>query len=169
MRRKVEEVVIVIRCKDYPPILSALIFCPSRGHIYSSLATAGWGRRKGLLVVALELIYSILLIMISWSGIAAIKTPSHALREMARAEVCVSHGQRIFSSLEANRTDVLGSEVKLAFLPPYSPDLNPIEEFFAELKAFIRRNWHSYEDNPDQGFDTFLEWCVDIPKQEQRY
>jgi transposase len=31
--------------------------------------------------------------------------------------------------------------VKLAYLPPYSPDLNPIEEFFAELKAFIRWNW----------------------------
>ena len=30
------------------------------------------------------------------------------------------------------------AKVKLVFLPPYSPDLNPIEEFFAELKAFIR-------------------------------
>jgi len=26
--------------------------------------------------------------------------------------------------------------VKLLYLPPYSPDFNPIEEFFAELKAF---------------------------------
>jgi transposase len=32
--------------------------------------------------------------------------------------------------------------VKLVYLPPYSPDLNPIEEFFAELKAFIKRNWY---------------------------
>lgn len=30
--------------------------------------------------------------------------------------------------------------VKLIYLPPYSPDLNPIEEFFAELKSFIQRN-----------------------------
>jgi hypothetical protein len=30
--------------------------------------------------------------------------------------------------------------VKLVYLPPYSPDMNPIEEFFAELKAFIRRH-----------------------------
>jgi hypothetical protein len=30
--------------------------------------------------------------------------------------------------------------VKLVYLPPYSPDLNPIKEFFAELKAFIKRN-----------------------------
>jgi transposase len=30
--------------------------------------------------------------------------------------------------------------VKLLYLPPYSPDLNPIKEFFAELKIFIKRN-----------------------------
>jgi hypothetical protein len=33
---------------------------------------------------------------------------------------------------------------------------------FAELKSFIKRNWQIYEDDPDQGFDTFLEWCVDV-------
>jgi transposase len=26
--------------------------------------------------------------------------------------------------------------VKLLYLPPYSPDFNPIEEYFAELKAY---------------------------------
>jgi transposase len=52
--------------------------------------------------------------------------------------------------------------VKLVYLPLYSPDLNPIKGFFAELKAFIRRNWQFYEGNPDQGFDNFLEWCVDV-------
>jgi transposase len=41
--------------------------------------------------------------------------------------------------------------VKLVYLPPYSPDLNPIEEYFAEPKAFIRRNWQSYEENLAQG------------------
>jgi transposase len=47
----------------------------------------------------------------------------------------------------SERIEQLCSEagVKLVYLPPYSPDLNPIEEFFAELKAFIRRNWQSYE------------------------
>jgi hypothetical protein len=40
--------------------------------------------------------------------------------------------------------------------------LNPIEEFFAELKAFIKRNWSYYEVDPDQGFDTFLGWCIDV-------
>lgn len=52
--------------------------------------------------------------------------------------------------------------VKLLYLPPYSPDLNPIEEFFSELKAFIKKNWRAFEDAPEQGFDAFLEWCVDV-------
>lgn len=51
--------------------------------------------------------------------------------------------------------------VKLMYLPPYSPDLNRIEEFFAELKAFIKKNWRAFEDSPEQGFDVVLEWCVD--------
>lgn len=46
--------------------------------------------------------------------------------------------------------------VKILYLPPYSPGLNPIEESFADLKAFIRLNWQSYEENPDQEFDNFI-------------
>jgi transposase len=30
--------------------------------------------------------------------------------------------------------------VKCEFLPSYSPDFNPIEEFFAELKQWIKKN-----------------------------
>ena len=36
--------------------------------------------------------------------------------------------------------------VKLVYLLLYSPDLNLTKEFFAELKAFIKRNWHIYKD-----------------------
>ena len=32
------------------------------------------------------------------------------------------------------------SGVRLVFLPPYSPDLNPIEEAFSKIKAWIRCN-----------------------------
>jgi len=52
--------------------------------------------------------------------------------------------------------------VKLLLLPPYSPDLNPIEEFFAELKVSIKRKWNEYAERPAQGFDSFLEWCVNV-------
>jgi transposase len=36
------------------------------------------------------------------------------------------------------RAAILGAGAHLRFLPPYSPDLNPIELAFAKLKAFIR-------------------------------
>lgn len=52
--------------------------------------------------------------------------------------------------------------VKLVYLPPYSPDLNPIEEFFSELKAYIRRNLVRYEEDPETGFQTFLERCIEV-------
>lgn len=58
--------------------------------------------------------------------------------------------------------------VILVYLPPYSPDLNPIEEFFAELKAFIKRNWDFYEEDTSQGFGAFLEWCVDAVGQKEQ-
>jgi transposase len=31
--------------------------------------------------------------------------------------------------------------VRLEYLPPYSPDYNPIEEAFAELKMWMRTNY----------------------------
>ena len=40
------------------------------------------------------------------------------------------------------------ASVKLAYLLLYSPNLNPIKEFFAKLKAFIKRSWHNYKENP---------------------
>lgn len=48
------------------------------------------------------------------------------------------------------------------YLPSYSSELNPIEEFLSELKAFVRQNWLHYKENPEQGFETFLEWCIEV-------
>jgi transposase len=52
--------------------------------------------------------------------------------------------------------------VKLVYLPPYSPDLNPIEEFFSELKGFAKRSWQLYAGDPDRSFGEYLQWCVDV-------
>ncbi len=41
-------------------------------------------------------------------------------------------GQAVARAIRAARAHCL-------FLPPYSPDLNPIEQVFAKLKAFLRR------------------------------
>jgi transposase len=57
--------------------------------------------------------------------------------------------------------------VTLLYLSPYSPRFNPIEEFFAELKAFIKKSWQLFEEAPGQGFDMFLRWCIDVVGERQ--
>jgi transposase len=40
---------------------------------------------------------------------------------------------------KAVRQAIRVAGAKLFFLPPYSPDLNPIEQVFAKLKALLRK------------------------------
>jgi transposase len=40
---------------------------------------------------------------------------------------------------QAVRTAIEGVGAQLLYLPPYSPDLNPIEQVFAKLKALLRK------------------------------
>jgi hypothetical protein len=47
-------------------------------------------------------------------------------------------------------------------LPSYSPDLNPIEEFFGELKIYIRKVWDVQEGFIKADFLSFLEECVTV-------
>jgi hypothetical protein len=35
---------------------------------------------------------------------------------------------------------VIDTGVRIEYLPPYSPDLNPIEEAYSKIKAFIRHH-----------------------------
>jgi hypothetical protein len=51
--------------------------------------------------------------------------------------------------------------VKLLYLPPYSPHLNPIEEFFAELKTFMKEVSLEEGHFIERDFQGFVEWCVD--------
>ena len=37
------------------------------------------------------------------------------------------------------RASIQAARAKLLYLPPYSPDFNPIENAFAKLKAFLRK------------------------------
>jgi len=48
--------------------------------------------------------------------------------------------------------------VELRFLPPYSPDFNPIEATFKDIKAWIRRNHRLIEQF--ESFEAFLYFAV---------
>lgn len=50
--------------------------------------------------------------------------------------------------------------VELVYLPPYSPDFSPIEEFFAELKNFIKNPGPELSEL-FKDFRAFLQACVD--------
>jgi len=50
----------------------------------------------------------------------------------------------VLDNLAAHRVDGIHQAIKavgasLLYLPPYSPDLNPIEQLFAKLKALLRK------------------------------
>jgi transposase len=47
--------------------------------------------------------------------------------------------------------------VKIEYLPPYSPDLNPIEEVFLKIKHFLRRHRDYYNQTTGDGilFDMY--------------
>ena len=48
---------------------------------------------------------------------------------------------------QAVRRAIRAAGARLFFLPPYSPDLNPIEQVFAKLKAMLRKaNERTIED-----------------------
>ncbi len=49
-----------------------------------------------------------------------------------------------FHRKERLRTLASSFNKKIIFLPPYSPDLNPIEKFWAALKTFLRFNLSSF-------------------------
>jgi transposase len=46
-------------------------------------------------------------------------------------------------------------KVRLLFLPPYSPDYNPIEKSWANMKGYLRDNLHNYQSVDDAIYDYF--------------
>jgi transposase len=54
---------------------------------------------------------------------------------------------------------VEGAGCRLKYLPPYSPDFNPIERSFHDLKAYVRR--HRREVKLFNNFGDFLQYCLE--------
>ena len=75
---------------------------------------------------------------------------------------------RIQEAIEAH-----GCQVR--YLPPYSPDFNPIELTFSVLKAWVRRHFHEIWPSFEGDFGGFLEYavrrsrCDRFPKEHFRH
>ncbi len=64
-----------------------------------------------------------------------------------------------FHKSETTKTLIHNAQCSLLFLPPYSPDLNPIEKFWANLKLFIRKTisqFHSLAEAIDHAFKSII-------------
>lgn len=61
----------------------------------------------------------------------------------------------------SNSSDPQGPELR--YLPPYSPDMNPIEKAFSKLKAHLR----NIAERTVAGLMTALEACADIFKSAE--
>jgi hypothetical protein len=63
------------------------------------------------------------------------------------------------------------SGVRIEFLPPYSPNFNPIEEAFSKIKAFIRRHADLFSASTGAGliFDMKIVMEIIMPLDAEGY
>ena len=55
------------------------------------------------------------------------------------------NGQNSISVVVMVVSTIIGTGAIIRFLPPYSPDLNPLEESFAKVKAFLKASEVAYD------------------------
>ena len=56
---------------------------------------------------------------------------------------------------KTNLRKLARGKVRLLFLPPYSPDYNPIEKTWANMKRFLRGNLQNYQSVDSAIYDYF--------------
>ena len=81
---------------------------------------------------------------------------------LSEHDVVVMHN---LSSHKGPRVEQLIAAVgaELRYLPPYSPDMNPIEKAFSKLKAFLRK----IAERSVRGLMNALETCAKIFKPSE--
>jgi transposase len=74
----------------------------------------------------------------------------------------IHHAAELIVDLQA----VHGTRVE--FLPPYSPDLNPIKEAFSTIKAWLRRNHDDYNVRGYIPKEILLFACCSVTADKSR-
>jgi transposase len=67
------------------------------------------------------------------------------------------------TSFHSSQMSCLG--VRIEFLPPYSPDFNPIEEAFSNIKAFIRRHSDVFSASSGEGLIFDMKIAMEVITQ----
>ena len=57
--------------------------------------------------------------------------------------------------------------VLVLFLPPYSPDYNPIEKLWANMKRWLKKNMRNYDSFEDALEDAIDAYSYSNPKKYQ--
>jgi len=78
---------------------------------------------------------------------------NYLLKEIPKGYTAIMDNAR-FHPKERLRKLARG-KVRLLFLPPYSPDYNPIEKSWANMKRFLRDNIHNYQFVDSAIYDYF--------------
>lgn len=78
---------------------------------------------------------------------------------------------RIFDRHMIRVTLTVCSGVRVEYLPPYSPDLNPIEETFSKIKHFLRQHQDYYLATTDDGilYDMYEVMDIITPEDAAGY
>jgi len=63
------------------------------------------------------------------------------------------------------------ADVKIEYLPPYSPDFNPIKQAFSKIKHFLRRHQEYYLSTADDGilWDMYEIMEIITPEDAEGY
>jgi transposase len=61
------------------------------------------------------------------------------------------------------------SGVQTEYLPPYSPDLNPIKEAFSKIKSFVHRHSDIFTENPGNLYNLQLAMEIITLEDALRY
>jgi len=75
------------------------------------------------------------------------------LKVIPKGYTAIMDNARFHNKLRLRR--LARGKIRLLFLPPYSPDFNPIEKTWSNMKHFIRSNKQNYESIEDAIYDYF--------------